>query len=88
MPWRALQSRHLNGFDYDPESRTLAIRFVNGAVYHYRGVPQTVADTLTQTGSPGTYFHEKIRGNYFEVKVADGQTKSGRRSTNRFRRRG
>ena len=88
MAWRGLQSRHLNGADYDPEAQTLAIQFVNGAVYTYNRVPQTVADTLFQTGSPGSYFHDKIRGNYPEMKVVSGTTKSGRRSTNSFRRRG
>ena len=88
MAWRGLQSRHLNAGDYDPERQTLAIQFVNGAVYTYSRVPQTVADTLFQTGSPGSYFHDKIRGSYPETKLAWGQTKSGRRSTNTFRRRG
>ena len=88
MAWRGLQSRHLNAGDYDPERQTLAIQFVNGAVYTYSRVPQTVADTLFQTGSPGSYFHDKIRGNYPETKMVSGTTKSGRRSTNTFRRRG
>jgi hypothetical protein len=88
MAWRGLQSRHLNAGDYDPEQQTLSIQFVNGAVYQYRNVSQTVADTLFQTGSPGSYFHDKIRGNYPESKVLDGQTKKGRRSSNSFRRRG
>lgn len=86
MAWRGLQSRHLNGADYDSEAQTLAIQFVNGAVYTYSRVPQTVADTLFQTGSPGSYFHDKIRGNYPETKMVSGQTKSGRRSTRRFLR--
>ena len=88
MAWRGLQSRHLNAGDYDPERQTLAIQFVNGAVYTYSRVPQTVADTLFQTGSPGSYFHDKIRSSYPETKMVSGQTKSGRRSTNSFRRRG
>jgi hypothetical protein len=88
MAWRGLQSRHLNAGDYDPEAQTLAIQFVNGAVYAYSRVPQTVADTLFQTGSPGSYFHDKIRGSYPETKMVSGTTKSGRRSTNTFRRRG
>jgi hypothetical protein len=87
MAWRGLQSRHLNAGDYNPEQQTLAIQFVNGAVYNYMRVPQTVADTLFQTGSPGSYFHDKIRGNYPETKMVSGQTKSGRRSTRRFLRR-
>lgn len=80
MAWRVLQSGHLNGADYDPDAQILWIQFTNGAVYRYHGVPPSVADTLFQSGSPGSYFHSKIRGNYSEVKAVDGTTKSGRRS--------
>jgi KTSC domain len=80
MAWRALQSKHLNGAAYDPDRQSLTIQFVNGAVYNYGSVPPTVADTLFQAGSPGSYFHDKIKGRYPETKLADGATKKGRRS--------
>lgn len=83
MPWQALQSNHLNGADYDPESESLSIQFTNGALYRYHGVPATVADTLMQIGSPGSYFHDKIKGQYREVQLQAGTTKSGRKSTRR-----
>lgn len=84
MAWRAFQSRHLNGGDYDPNTQTLTIQFVNGAIHTYHGVGPTEADTLFQTSSPGTYFHAKIRGKYRERKIAEGTTKSGRRSRKQF----
>jgi KTSC domain len=84
MAWRGLQSSHMNGSDYDAETQRLTIQFVNGAIYRYHGVPQTTVDTLHQSSSPGTYFHDKIKGNYPEQKLADGMTKSGRRSTRRY----
>lgn len=85
MAWRALQSRHLNGADYDPESGILWIQFVNGAVYRYGpGVPQTTVDSLHQSSSAGSYFHDKIKGQYSEMKVADGRTKSGGKSSRRY----
>jgi hypothetical protein len=84
MAWRVFQSHHLNGGDYDPQTKTLTIQFVNGAVHNYHGVPQTIADTLFQSSSPGSYFHAKIRGKYSERQMAQGVTKSGRRSQRRF----
>ena len=84
MEWKQLQSRHLNGARYDPLSQTLHIQFVNGAIHAYQGVPQTIADSLFQISSPGSYFHAKIRDRYPEVKVAAGATKSGRKSRRRF----
>jgi len=80
VTWRAFQSRHLNGGDYDPETRILTIQFVNGAIYRYAGVPQTVADTLFQSGSSRDYFNDRIKGVYPYAKVADGMTRSGRPS--------
>lgn len=80
MAWRALQSGHLNGGEYDSETSVLTIQFVNGAAYQYSNVPQTVADTLFQMSSPGTYFHDRIRGKYPERKIQDGLTPRGRRS--------
>lgn len=80
----ALQSSHLNGAQYDEETQTLAIQFVNGAVYSYRGVPQTIVDSFRQSSSAGGYFHEKISGRYGETQTGAGTTKSGRRSRRRF----
>jgi lysyl-tRNA synthetase class 2 len=82
--WHAFQSRHLNGGSYDAESRMLTIQFTNGAVYQYANVPQTVADSLFQTGSSQDYFNDKIRSVYPFTKIADGQTRSGRRSARRY----
>ena len=84
MAWRALQSGHMNGADYDPDMKMLLIQFTNGAVYQYGGVSPDVADTLFQVSSPGQYFHDKIKGIYPERKILDGQTKSGRRSQRRY----
>jgi uncharacterized protein len=81
MAWQAFQSRHLSGGDYDPATGTLVIQFVNGAIYKYFDVPQTAADSLFQSGSSRDYFNDKIKGRYRYVKLMDGVTKSGRRST-------
>ena len=48
------QSSHLEQYDYDPDSQTLTIRFVNGAVYQFAGVPQTEFDNMAQSGGAGT----------------------------------
>jgi hypothetical protein len=83
-PWRAFQSRHLNGGKYDAESQILTVQFVNGALHEYYGVPEYVADTLFQASSAGTYFHAKIRGQYQERQTAAGVTSTGRRSKRRY----
>ena len=84
MEWKVFQSSHLQAGSYDEPSRVLYVRFVNGSIYQYSGVPPTVADTLMQSSSSQEYFNHKIKGVYPYVKIADGTTSSGRRSRRRF----
>ncbi len=84
MAWRALQSGHLYGRDYDPETKQLTVQFANGAIYRYAGVDQTKVDALDQSSSPGTYFHDKIKPAHPAQMLAEGMTKNGRRSTKRY----
>jgi len=83
MAWHTFQSRHLYGGEYDAETQSLTIQFVNGAIYRYSGVPQDAADSLFQSGSSRDYFNDKIKGRYQYTKLADGVTRSGRRSHRR-----
>lgn len=65
------QSSHLQSYDYDPESQTLLITFVNGDIYRYSNVPQTEYWNLAQSGGSGSYFHSKIRMSYPYEKIFD-----------------
>lgn len=72
---RIAQSSHLQAHEYDGPSKMLTIQFVNGAVYRYANVPQTVYDTLSQHSTPGGYFHAKIKSKYPTVMIAGGTRK-------------
>lgn len=66
------QSSHLQAFDYDDKSRVLTIQFTNGSVYNYAGVdPQTYAN-LSKATSPGSHFHQNIKGKFKSTLVATG----------------
>lgn len=65
------QSSHLQSYDYDPETQTLTVEFVNGAIYQYANVPQTEYWNLRQNGGSGGYFHTKIRNSYPFQKIFD-----------------
>lgn len=86
--WRALQSRHLSGIEYDPDDMNpqyVTVSFVNGAMYRTAApVPRTTIDSWVQSSSAGSFFHDKIEQVYGMVKMADGTTKTGRRSARRF----
>jgi lysyl-tRNA synthetase, class II len=59
-----LASSNLAGYDYDPDTQTLQIRFKSGRTYSYSSVPQSVADGLGTTDSPGQYFNSTIKDVY------------------------
>ena len=65
------QSSHLQSYDYDPESQTLQVTFVNGDIYRYSGVPHTEYWNLVQSGGSGAYFRSKIRTSYPYEKIFD-----------------
>lgn len=59
------ESSKITGFGYDPESRTLVIRFKStGTVYHYFDVPPAVFDGLKAAESKGRFFGKNIKGVY------------------------
>lgn len=67
-----VESSNINAVGYDPDSRTLAIRFWKGRgdsktigdTYHYPGVPQDIYDALKDADSVGKYFHRHIRNEF------------------------
>jgi hypothetical protein len=77
--WRAFQSTHLNAGRYEPEDHLFQLQFVNGAMYLYNGVPQTVVDSWYQSSSPSDYFIYKVKGKYDYQKLIDPQTQKGRK---------
>lgn len=72
---RVAQSSHLQAYDYDPNSETLTVQFVNGAIYQYAGVPLTEFHNLAQSGGGGTYFWTKIRDRYPTTKLFSPEKK-------------
>ncbi|MBO9594963.1 MAG: KTSC domain-containing protein [Niabella sp.] len=50
--------------DYNPETKTLEIRFVSGAVYHYHKVPAAIYQKFKTAQSKGTYFNQFIKDVY------------------------
>ena len=61
--WRIVTSSLIRAVAYDERSRELRIRFANGSVYRYQGVPGDVAAELVDPaeGSSGRYFNDRIR---------------------------
>lgn len=49
---------------YDRTESVLAIQFVEGGLYHYFMVPETVYQEFVTADSAGAFFHARIRGHY------------------------
>lgn len=60
---KPLKSSNLKSAAYDAESKTLTIEFNSGQKFNYAGVPEKHHTGLFEAKSPGSYFHQHIRGN-------------------------
>jgi len=79
--WTALKSTNLDAFrvvgkmqaradgTVDPWAMDIQVRFKNGDVWRYAGVPQEHVFGLSESESPGGYFAVHIKGKYPEEKV-------------------
>lgn len=54
----------LQAFDYDQSMRSLKVKFRNGDEVVLRDVPAGVAEELSETPSPGSYYHRHIKDRF------------------------
>jgi hypothetical protein len=57
-----VESSNLKEYGYDPETKTLRIRFLKNFnfVYEYADVPQEIVDGLAKAESKGSYIAKNI----------------------------
>lgn len=60
----ALNSSCISSVEYQPESRSLRIRFRSGRSYTLRGVPEYHYVGLVSARSAGRYFNRYLKGRY------------------------
>ena len=66
-------SKLVEAAGYDPATSTLALRFKSGgATHHYKDVPPNMAEAFGQAESPGSFFHQNIKGQFESEKIPDG----------------
>jgi hypothetical protein len=49
---------------YDADNQIAHVRFLNGSLYIYKGVPQPVYDGLLYASSVGSYLHRNFKNVY------------------------
>ncbi len=64
--WILVRSSVVRAVRYEPASRRLLIRFVNGTKFAYADVPREVFEELLEPagGSTGRYFGDHVRDVY------------------------
>ena len=75
-----MPSSVIRGFDYDPATRLLTVRFVTGRVYAYYGVPEDTATAFRAAFSKGTFFNAHIRDAYAYDELDDDAERARRRA--------
>ena len=64
IPLAPRKSTNIKATGYDAATKTLAVQFVNGVVWHYADVPAALAEELHAAPSIGSFFGKKIRGEF------------------------
>lgn len=62
MDMKPCRSSQFREHGYDPATRTLAVRFQDGRLYHYKDVPPEKAQGLAEAESMGSYLSREIKG--------------------------
>ena len=69
MQRQHVNSSNIESIGYEVESSTLEIAFLNGGVYQYSSVPESVYQGLMRAGSHGTYLEDHIKNRYGHRKI-------------------
>ena len=64
-----VKSSQIESIGYDLASKTLAIKFNSGGIYHYAGVNATDFESLKNAKSIGSHFGSKIRNAFKHTKI-------------------
>jgi len=57
----SVSSSNIASIGYDANSRVLEIEFLNGSVYQYSSVPESLYNGLMNASSHGSYFDSYIK---------------------------
>lgn len=64
IPLTPVTSSNIAAIGYDKDSKTLAVQFKNGALWHYSGVSEAAHKSLMDAPSKGSYFAAQVKPRY------------------------
>lgn len=59
-----VSSSNIQSIGYDENTETVCVRFLNGSLYVYRGVPMHEYEGLKNAPSVGSYLHRNFKNVY------------------------
>ncbi|RQP10566.1 MAG: KTSC domain-containing protein [Chryseobacterium sp.] len=68
-----MPSSVIRRYHYNPDTETLRIEFVSGAVYDYLCVPRAVYEDFQKWTSRGSFLSRFIKGRYRYMKIRDAE---------------
>lgn len=69
IPQAELQSSNIYGFQYDPKTKKLMVRFQEGNVYEYEGVPEQVFNIFSKGAIPAKTNGSNKYGAWYQGKI-------------------
>ncbi|AFY68553.1 hypothetical protein Pse7367_0237 [Thalassoporum mexicanum PCC 7367] len=69
MERKSVSSSNLASVGYAPDTQILEVEFMNGGLYQYSSVPQSVYAGLMSASSHGSYFNQYVRNVYSYQKI-------------------
>lgn len=61
---KPVSSSNIDSIGYDEQNREVYVRFLNGSLYVYRGVPEFEFQNLLEAPSHGSYLHRNFKNVY------------------------
>lgn len=59
-----VSSSNIESVGYDEGSQTVCVKFLNGSIYTYKGVPKHEFEALKDAPSVGSYLHRNFKNVY------------------------
>lgn len=59
-----VSSSNIQSVGYDHNTQTVCVRFLNGSLYAYKGVPEHEFEGLKNAPSVGSYLHRNFKNIY------------------------
>lgn len=64
MDMQNVESSNVESVGYDPDTQELHVRYKNGSLYKYEGVPPEAHEELMAADSVGTHLAANIKGTF------------------------